>query len=71
MLLSAKQAREHAEHMRVVNFRKEIEKLIKHHIDKGRNEARISGKIPPEIILELMENGYSTEEQKGLTIIRW
>ena len=70
-MLSAQQAREQTEKMFVANFRKEIEKLIKHNIDKGRNEARISGKIPPEIILELMENGYSTEEQKGLTIIRW
>ena len=70
-MLSAQQAREQTEKMFVANFRKEVEKVIKHHIDKGRNEARISGKIPPEIILELMENGYSTEEQKGLTIIRW
>lgn len=70
-MLNAKQARERSEQMFVANFRKEIEKVIKHNIDKGRNEARISGKIPPEIILELMENGYSTEEQKGLTIIRW
>ena len=70
-MLSAKQAREQSEKMFVANFRKEVEKIIKHYIDKGRNEARISGKIPPEIILELMENGYSTEEQKGLTIIRW
>lgn len=70
-MLDAKQARERSEQMFVANFRKEIEKVIKHNIDKGRNEARISGRIPPEIILELMENGYSTEEQKGLTIIRW
>lgn len=70
-MLSAQQAREQSEKMFVANFRREIEKLIKHNIDKGRNEARISGKIPPEIILELMENGYSTEEQKGLTVIRW
>jgi len=70
-MLNAKQARERSEQMFVANFRKEVEKVIKHNIDKGRNEARISGKIPPEIILELMENGYSTEEQKGLTIIRW
>ena len=70
-MLNAKQARERSEQMFVANFRKEIEKVIKHNIDKGRNEARISGRIPPEIILELMENGYSTEEQKGLTIIRW
>lgn len=70
-MLNAKQARERSEQMFVANFRKEVEKVIKHNIDKGRNEARISGRIPPEIILELMENGYSTEEQKGLTIIRW
>ena len=70
-MLNAKQARERSEQMFVANFRKEVEKVIKHNIDKGRNDARISGRIPPEIILELMENGYSTEEQKGLTIIRW
>ena len=70
-MLNAKEAREKAIKNRVEITRKEVEKVIKHNIDKGRNEARISGKIPPEIILELMENGYSTEEQKGLTIIRW
>jgi len=70
-MLSANEARERTEQMRVANFKLEVAKLIKHNADKGRNEARISGKIPPEIILELIENGYSTEEQKGLTIIRW
>ncbi len=70
-MLSAKEAKERAEQMRVANFRKEIEKLIKHNIDKGRDEAKISGRIPAEIVLELMENGYSVEEQKGLTKISW
>ena len=70
-MLSAKQAREKTDENKVVNFRKEIEKLIKHNIDKGRDEAEITGKIPPEIILELMDNGYSVEEQKGLTKISW
>lgn len=70
-MLSAKEAGERTEQMRVANFRREIEKLIKHNIDKGRNEARISGRIPPEIILELIENGYQTEETNNLTIIKW
>ena len=70
-MINAKEAREHAERMRVVNFRNEVAKLIKHNADKGRNEARVSGRIPAEVVLELLENGYQTEEQKGLTIIRW
>jgi|GEM_PF-3682438 len=70
-MLSAKQAREKTDESKVANFRKEIENLIKHNIDKGRDEAKITGTIPPEIILELMENGYSVEEQKGLTKISW
>ena len=70
-MLSAKQAREKTDENKVANFRKEIEKLIKHNIDKGRDEAKITGTIPPEIILELMENGYSVAEQKGLTKISW
>ena len=70
-MLNAKKAREKTDESKVANFRKEIEKLIKHNIDKGRDEAKITGTIPPEIILELMENGYSVEEQKGLTKISW
>jgi hypothetical protein len=70
-MLSAKQAREKTDENKVANFRKEIEKLIRHNIEKGRDEAKVSGRIPPEIVLELMENGYSVEEQKGLTKISW
>lgn len=70
-MINAKEAKERAEQMRVQNFRKEVEKVIKYNIDKGRNEARISAKIPPEIILELIENGYQTEETNNLTIIKW
>ena len=70
-MLSAKQAREKTDESKVANFRKEIEKLIRHNIEKGRDEAKVSGRIPPEIVLELMENGYSVEEQKGLTKISW
>ncbi len=70
-MINAKEAKERAEQMRVQNFRKEVEKVIKYNIDKGRNEARISAKIPPEIILELIKNGYQTEETNSLTIIKW
>ncbi len=70
-MINAQQAKEKTEQKRIANFRCEIEKVIKHNIEKGRNEARIMGQIPPEIILELMENGYSIEEQKGLMKIHW
>ncbi len=70
-MISAKQAREKTDIKRVANFKAEIEKLIKHSIDKGRDEARISGTVPDEIIEELKENGYIVEEQNGLTKIRW
>lgn len=70
-MINAKEARERAEQMRVEYFRKEVEKVIKHNIDKGRNEARISAKIPEEIIYELLKNGYQTEETNNLTIIKW
>jgi hypothetical protein len=70
-MLSANEARQRTEEMRVKNFRREIEKTIKYSVDKGKTDARISGKIPPEIILELMENGYSVEELKGITKISW
>ncbi len=63
-MISAKQTREKTDIKRVVNFKTEIEKLIKHSIDKGRDEARISGTVPGEIIEELKENGYIVEEQK-------
>ncbi len=33
-MLNAKQARERSEQMFVANFRKEVEKIIKHYIDK-------------------------------------
>lgn len=70
-MISAKQAREKTDENKVANFKKEIEKLIKHNIEKGRDNAKISGQVPAEIILELMKNGYSVEEQKGLTKISW
>lgn len=70
-MISAKQAREKTDIKRVANFKAEIEKLIKYSIDKGRDEARISGTVPDEIIEELKENGYIVEEQNGLTKIRW
>jgi len=70
-MISAKEAGERTEQMRVKKFRLEVEKAIKHNIDNGRNEARISGRIPAEIILELMENGFSIEELNGITKIKW
>ena len=70
-MISAKQAREKTDESKVANFRKEVEKLIKHNIEKGRDNAKISGTVPDEIIEELKENGYIVEEQNGLTKIRW
>ena len=70
-MLSAKQAREKSEQMFVANFMKDVEKVINKNIEKGRNEARISGKIPPEVVLELMNKGYHIEELEGLTKISW
>lgn len=70
-MISAKQAREKTDESKVANFRKEIEKLIKHSVEKGRDEARVSGTIPAEIIEELKNNGYIVEQQNGLTKIRW
>lgn len=70
-MISAKQAREKTDIKRVANFKAEIEKLIKHSIDKGRDEAKISGMVPDEIIKELKETGYIVESQSGLIKISW
>ncbi len=70
-MINAQQAKEKSEQMRIANFQREIEKVIKYNIDKGRNEARVSGKIPEEIKAELLQNGYSIEEQNGITKILW
>lgn len=70
-MLSAKQARENTDKNKVANFKSEIEKTIKRTIDKGRDEMRIMGTVPAEIITELREKGYKVEELKGITKISW
>lgn len=70
-MISAKQAREKTDENKVANFRKEIEKVIRHAIDKGRDKIQISGTIPAEIIDELKENGYTVEKQAVGLKISW
>ena len=70
-MISAKQAREKTDENRVINFRREIEKSIKHAIDKGRDKFQISGTVPAEIIDELKEKGYTIEKQAVGLKISW
>lgn len=70
-MLNAKQAREKAVKNRIEITRKDVEKLINQSVSKGRNIAKFVGVVPPEIILELVENGYHTEECGGVTTITW
>jgi len=70
-MLSAKQAREKTDENKVANFRKEIEKIIMHAIDKGRDAVNVSGTVPAEIIDELKENGYTVEKQAVGVKISW
>lgn len=70
-MLSAKQAREKTDENQVANFRKEIEKSIRHAIDKGRDKIQISGTVPTEIIDELKENGYTVEKQAVGLKVSW
>ena len=66
-MISAKQAREKTDENQVANFRKEIEKSIRHASDK----IQISGTVPTEIIDELKENGYTVEKQAVGLKVSW